>query len=81
MTAKKLEATVNANKDRREVTVVVEHEDWQSYSRSVQPKAKKEFKRWISENIMFGSLAITDALYLDTTTHEGRSLSVFFFTY
>lgn len=55
--AKVMEATINEDKKHRCITVVVEHENWQSFSRAVIPRAKKEFRRWVSENIMFGDLA------------------------
>lgn len=76
-------ATVNANTARREIAVVVEHADFQSFSRAVLPKARKEFKRWVSENIMFGSLAETGANLggPDVLGQPRRCFSVVYFTY
>jgi len=76
-------ATVNADTAHRTVKVVVEHADWQSFSRAVQPRAKKEFKRWIYENVMFGDLMHTRSSlgWHDVRDTPGRCLSVMTFTY
>jgi hypothetical protein len=76
-------ATVHADKKRREVAVVVEHGDWQSFSRAVLPRARKEFKQWVRENIVFGSLAQTAANLGGGAllTDPRRCVSVVYFTY
>jgi hypothetical protein len=76
-------ATVHANEQRREVAVVVEHEDWQSFSRAVEPRARKEFKRWAYEHVMFGQLAQVGASLGWHTVREQprRCISVIRFTY
>ena len=76
-------ATVNADTAHRTVTVVVEHADWQSFSRAVQPRAKKEFKRWVSEHVMFGDLLHTRSslAWHDVRDVPGRCLSFMTFTY
>lgn len=78
-----IEATVNADTAHRTVTVVVEHEIWQSFSRAVLPRGRKEFKRWVSEHIMFGDLreeaADLGGKYLRGTTT--RCLSTVTYTY
>lgn len=76
-------ATVNADTAHRTVTVVVEHADWQSFSRAVQPRATKEFYRWVSENIMFGDLLHTRSSlgWHDVRDVSGRCLSFMTYTY
>jgi prophage tail gpP-like protein len=76
-------ATVNADTAHRTVTVVVEHADWQSFSRAVEPRAKKEFKRWVSENIVFGDLLHTRSAlgWHDVRDVPGRCFSFMTFTY
>lgn len=76
-------ATVNADKAHRTVTVVVEHADWQSFSRAVQPRATKEFKRWVSEHVMFGDLLHTRSVFgwHDVRNTSGRCLSFLTYTY
>lgn len=73
--------TVNEDKKNRKVAVVVEHADWQSFSRAVGPRARKEFKRWVSEHIVFGHLAETGQSLGWFTTLEGRCISIFHYSY
>lgn len=76
-------ATVNADTKRREIAVVVEHDHGQSFSRAVMPRARKEFKRWVSENIMFGDLAQTGADLGGAYIRDSkvRCTSIIHFTY
>lgn len=74
-------ATVNADTAHRTVTVVVEHADWQSFSRAVLPRATKEFKAWVRDHIMFGDLRRHDASLAWNTTRDGRCISWVKFTY
>lgn len=48
-------ASINADTKNRRVQVVIEHDHAQSFARAVEPRGKKEFKRWLSENIVFGA--------------------------
>lgn len=73
--------TVNADTKNREVAVIVEHADWQSFSRAVRPRGTKEFKRWVRENIVFGSLERKRESLAWFKTHEGRCISIMYFTY
>ena len=76
-------ATVNADTKRREVAVVVEHADHQSFTRAVFPRARKAMKGWVSESIMFG-LPYAESANLevgDVRDMAGRSVSIFHFTY
>jgi hypothetical protein len=52
---------LNVDTAHRTITVVVEHTVWQSFSRAVMPRARRDFKRWIYENVMFGDLRQTVA--------------------
>lgn len=76
-------ATLNVNPTRREVAVVVEHDNWQSFSRAVLPKARREFKGWVSENIVFGSLAEVGSNLGGGQLRDQplRCVSVVYFTY
>jgi hypothetical protein len=47
---------VHADISHRLITVIVEHDHGQSFSRAVIPKGRKAFRRWVSEHIMFGKL-------------------------
>lgn len=78
-----IEATINADTKNRQIAVVVEHEDWQSFSRAVLPRARKEFKRWVSEHVMFGSLAEVSADLGGPAVRDNprRCFSVVRFTY
>lgn len=79
--APRMEATVHADKSNRVVLVVVEHADYQSFTRSVVPKAKRVMKQWVSENIVFGLPYLSDGSLAWHTTPDGRCLSHFVFTY
>lgn len=91
MAQKRMVATVNADPRNRIVQVVVEHAADQSFSKTVNPRAKKAFRRWISDNVMFAApqLAWTDTIYGAGYTRETegveilerRCLSVYKFTY
>lgn len=78
-------ATVNADKKNRRVQVVIEHDHGQSFSRAVEPRGKKEFKKWLSENIVFGlpvykgQGTILGGPYIRDS--KERCLSVLCFTY
>lgn len=76
-------ATVNADQANRTVSVVVEHEVWQSFSRAVAPRARKAFKRWIYESIMFGEPREIKASLAEwpVRDEDGRWISVFHFEY
>jgi hypothetical protein len=82
-TRKPMVSTVNANTARREVAVVVEHADWQSFSRAVLPRARKEFRSWIYANVMFGDLCEVAANLGGGAlrTDPNRCVSVVYFTY
>lgn len=78
-----MNATLNVDTAHRTITVVVEHTVWQSFTRAVMPRARKEFRRWISENVVFAdmrqTLADLGAEYVreDST----RCISTVTFTY
>lgn len=55
MAYKTMTTTTVADKSERTVSITVEHDPAQSYSRAVKPRAFKEFKNWTRENIMFGA--------------------------
>ena len=76
-----METTVTANTKAREVIVTVEHEDWQSFSRAVTPRARKEFKSWLREHIVFGSPTETDRHFAWHTTPSGRCISRIHYSY
>lgn len=75
-----MEAVVTPIRYKRTVYVSVIHDPGQSYSRAVTPRAKKEFKRWVSANIMFGDLVLVSSRHSTVSTLE-RCVSVFTFTY
>lgn len=74
-------ATVQADTKARTVAVTVEHGIAQSYSRAVIPKAKKVFKRWASENIMFGDLRLVSCDWDSLPTVDKRAFSIIHFSY
>lgn len=76
-----MKATVDADTKTRSVAVTVEHGLAQSYSRSVIPRAKKEFKAWISENVMFGDLRMTSCDWDSLPVVDNRAFSIIHFTY
>lgn len=81
MAQRKMETTVTADTANRRVIVTVEHEDWQSFSRAVIPRARKEFKGWVREHIMFGDLQEVGTSLGYHSTREGRCISFMTYTY
>lgn len=75
-----MQAMVTPLRHKRTVYVSIQHDPGQSYSRAVIPKAKKEFKRWVSENIVFGELELVETRFANVSV-LGRCISVFTFTY
>lgn len=65
MTFPAMVTVVEADTTARTVTVEVTHDPAQSYTRAILPRANKDFKRWISENIMFGRPVTTGVDYHD----------------
>lgn len=78
-----MEVTVNEDRAHRKVSIVVEHADWQSFSRAVLPRANKAFKGWVRENIVFGSLTRENCslAWHDVRDQTGRCLSVMTYSY
>lgn len=72
---------VHADIRHRLITVVVEHDPGQSFSRAVIPKGRKAFRRWISEKVMFGKLVEYSHSLGWFDTPDGRTLSVTRFGY
>lgn len=79
----RMETTVTDDQKNRTVLVTVEHSSWQSFSRAVEPRARKEFKRWVYEHVMFGELRQRSAsLAWHTLRNQPeRCISHFVFTY
>jgi hypothetical protein len=75
-----MQAFVTPVRHNRTVYVSIQHDPGQSYSRAVTPRAKKEFKAWVSENIMFGELELVKSSFASVSV-LGRCISVFTFTY
>lgn len=74
---------INVDTTHRTVTVIVEHADWQSFSRAILPRANKEFKRWIREHIVFGELVRTNVslAWHDVLGAKGRCITTATYTY
>lgn len=72
---------VHADIKHRIVTIVVEHDPGQSFSRAVIPKARKEYRRWLSTKIMFGKPTEHSHSLGWFDTPDGRTLSVTRFGY
>ena len=77
------EMTTHAHADikHRVVTIVVEHDPAQSFSRAVIPKARKAFRRWVSTKIVFGHLQEYSHTLGGHDTPDGRTLTVCRFGY
>ena len=75
--------TTHTHEDMRHRTIiiVVEHDPGQSFSRAVLPKARKAFRRWVAEHIVFGKLVEHGATLGYHDTPDGRTLSVVRFGY
>lgn len=76
-----MQTTVTANTNRREVIITVEHENWQSFARAITPKARREFRNWIRENVMFGDLREIDRSFAWFSTRAGRCISFIRYSY
>lgn len=77
-------STATADTKSRTVAVTVEHDPAQSFSRSVKPRAFKEFKAWVSAHIMFGSPELLSVDYHDEDKSwktTGRTLTTYNFSY
>lgn len=77
-------AFINDDRKHRTITVVIEHDVFQSFSRAVVPRAHKEFKAWIYAHVMFGHLQQYVAADLGAgrlPTNKDRCLSTMTFTY
>lgn len=83
MRHQRMETTVTDDQKNRTVLVTVEHSSSQSFSRAVVPRAKKEFKAWVYEHVMFGQLRlVSDSLAWHTLRDQPeRCISHFVFTY
>lgn len=86
MSRRKMVTTVTADTQNNLVSITVEHEDWQSFSRTVIPRANKEFKRWIQEtNPIRGSYdlyrASTSLAEHSVREDSTRCISVFRYGY
>ena len=81
MAFKTMEATVKADKANRTVEIIVEHDIRQSYSRAVKPRAFKAYKRWASENIMFGKSELVAVNYDYGFAENGRPLAYYKISY
>lgn len=83
MARRKLGTTVTEDTKNRLVTVTVEHDDWQSFSRAVIPRADKEVKRWVMENnVPHGLFRASTSLAHHTVRDDStRCISVFRYGY
>lgn len=72
---------VHADVKHRIVTVVVEHDQGQSFSKGVIPRARKDFRRWVMDHIVFGKLTEQTHLLGVADTPDGRALSAVRFGY
>ncbi len=76
-----MQAFAHADVKHRVVTIVVEHDPGQSFRRAVIPKARKAYRRWLLDHIMFGKPAEYNHSLGWFDTPDGRTLSVCRFGY
>lgn len=71
---------VTPDRTRHIVWVSVFHDPNQNHTRAVDPRAKKEFKDWVSKNIMFGEMMLESVTYGQAIVLD-RVVSRYKFTY
>lgn len=86
MARRKMVTTVTADTKNNLVSITVEHEDWQSFSRAVIPRANKEFKQWLQDArpIFSGHGLVREGTSLaehSVREDDSRCVSVFRYSY
>jgi len=83
MARRKLGTTVTEDNRNRLVTITVEHDDWQSFSRAVIPRADRELKQWMrGNNVSGGASRVSTSLAHHTVLGDStRCISIFRYGY